>query len=199
MPMEFSIRDTLSAAIVLFAVLDMLGSLPIVVAMQSRGVKIKPLQTVSVAFLILLAFMFLGEAVLGFFGVDLNSFAVAGAIVLFIIGLEMVIGKDIIKSDDASDSASIVPLAFPLLAGPGTFTTILSLRAEYATTSVIIALILNMIFVYVVLHSSSIISRIIGDSGIYVMKKFFGIILLAISVRLFTSNLSVLLSMLSQQ
>ena len=191
--LEFSIRDTFSATIVLFAVLDILGSIPIVMAMRDRGTVIKPFQTALVAFIILLTFMFLGEAVLGFFGVDINSFAVAGAFVLFILGLEMVLGKDIIRNDNMS-SASIVPLAFPLLAGPGSFTTLLSLRAEFDTLSVVAALIINTIIVYVVLSSVDFINKLIGANGIYVLKKFFGIILLAIAVRLFASNLSSLMS-----
>ena len=130
---------------------------------------------------------------LGFFGVDLNSFAVAGAIVLFIIGLEMVLGKEIMRQDNTS-SASIVPLAFPLLAGPGSFTTVLSLRAEYNAPTVIVAIVINMLIVYGVLRSTDVINRIIGDNGIYVLKKFFGIILLAMSVKLFTSNLSSLIA-----
>ena len=194
--MSFDFREILSATIVLFAILDILGSLPIVMSLRERGVKIDPTQTTLVAYFVLLAFMFLGEAVLGVFGVDLNSFAVAGAIVLFIIGLEMILGKEIIKQDGPS-SASIVPLAFPLLAGPGSFTTILSLRAEFNTLNVIIALTINMVVIYAVLRSTDKINKVVGVNGIYVLKKFFGLILLAISVRLFTSNLATLVEKFS--
>ena len=194
--MSFDFREILSATIVLFAILDILGSLPIVMSLRERGVKIDPTQTTLVAYFVLLAFMFLGEAVLGVFGVDLNSFAVAGAIVLFIIGLEMILGKEIIKQDGPS-SASIVPLAFPLLAGPGSFTTILSLRAEFNTLNVIIALTINMVVIYSVLRSTDKINKVVGVNGIYVLKKFFGLILLAISVRLFTSNLATLVEKFS--
>ena len=190
--MNFDLKELLSATIVLFAVLDILGSMPIVLSMQQKGLKISPLQTAVVAFIILLTFMFVGQALLGVFGVDINSFAVAGAIVLFIVGLEMLLGIDIFRQD-ANASASVVPLAFPLLAGPASFTTILSLRAEYDTINVVLALVLNMLIVFFVLRSSSLIYKLIGESGMYVLKKFFGIIVLAISVRLFTNNLAILI------
>lgn len=181
--MNFDLKELFSATIVLFAVLDILGSMPIVLSMQQKGLKISPLQTAVVAFIILLTFMFVGQALLGVFGVDINSFAVAGAIVLFIVGLEMLLGIDIFRQD-ANASASVVPLAFPLLAGPASFTAILSLRAEYDTINVVLALVLNMLIVFFVLRSSSLIYKLIGESGMYVLKKFFGIIVLAISVRL---------------
>ena len=190
--MNFDLKEFFSATIVLFAVLDILGSMPIVLSMQQKGLKISPLQTAVVAFIILLTFMFVGQALLGVFGVDINSFAVAGAIVLFIVGLEMLLGIDIFRQD-ANASASVVPLAFPLLAGPASFTTILSLRAEYDTINVVLALVLNMLIVFFVLRSSSLIYKLIGESGMYVLKKFFGIIVLAISVRLFTNNLAILI------
>ncbi len=190
--MNFDLKELFSATIVLFAVLDILGSMPIVLSMQQKGLKISPLQTAVVAFIILLTFMFVGQALLGVFGVDINSFAVAGAIVLFIVGLEMLLGIDIFRQD-ANASASVVPLAFPLLAGPASFTTILSLRAEYDTINVVLALVLNMLIVFFVLRSSSLIYKLIGKSGMYVLKKFFGIIVLAISVRLFTNNLAILI------
>ncbi|MCI5981488.1 MAG: MarC family protein [Marinilabiliaceae bacterium] len=190
--MNFDLKELFSATIVLFAVLDILGSMPIVLSMQQKGLKISPLQTAVVAFIILLTFMFVGQALLGVFGVDINSFAVAGAIVLFIVGLEMLLGIDIFRQD-ANASASVVPLAFPLLAGPASFTAILSLRAEYDTINVVLALVLNMLIVFFVLRSSSLIYKLIGKSGMYVLKKFFGIIVLAISVRLFTNNLAILI------
>ena len=194
--MSLNIRDILSAAIVLFAVMDILGSLPIVLAMRERGVKVNPIQTSAVTLLLLLTFLFLWQTLLGIFGVDNNSFAVAGAIVLFIIGLEMLLGTDIFKQDGPKE-ASIVPLAFPLLAGPGSFTTILSLRAEYDTVNVIIALLLNVLFVFCVLKCSDLIYKVMGKNGIYVLKKFFSVILLAMSVKLFTSNLAILLDKFS--
>lgn len=177
-----------SSTLVLFAVLDIIGSLPIVLNMKEQGLRVPPFQTVLVAGLLLVAFMYIGEAMLGVFGVDLSSFAVAGAIVLFIIGLEMVLGVDLIKSNDGPQASAIVPLAFPLLAGPGTFTTVLSLRAQYDATSVLVAIVLNMLFVYVVLRLADTIDRLLGQSVIYILKKIFGVILLAIAIRLFASN-----------
>lgn len=190
--MDLDFFEILSAFIVVFAVLDILGSMPIVIAIREKGGAIDALKATTTAFVIMIAFMFLGEALLSLFGIDINSFAVAGAFVLFIIGLEMVLGLEIMKQD-APSGASIVPIAFPLLAGPGTFTTLISLRAEYATANIIIAVILNMLIVYVILHWTDAIAKRIGAGGVYVLKKFFGIILLAISVKLFTSNITILI------
>jgi len=189
--------EILSAFIVLFAVIDILGSMPIVVSLQDKGTDIPPFKTSLVAFVILVLFMFLGEALLKLFGVDINSFAVAGAVVLFIIGLEMVCGVEIFKQDSPSGTSALVPLAFPLLAGPGTFTTLLSMRAEFQTINIVIALVLNMVWVYTLLKSSNLVKRLMGSGGIYVIKKFFGIIVLAIAIKLFTSNLACLMEQLS--
>ncbi|MBR6251844.1 MAG: MarC family protein [Bacteroidales bacterium] len=196
--MNINFMQIVSASVVLFAVLDIIGSMPIVIAMRDRGEHIDAWKSTLVAFVLLFGFMYLGEALLKLFSIDIHSFAVAGAIVLLILGMEMVFGLQIFKQDAPPNSASIVPLAFPLLAGPGSFTTIISLRAEYADINIIIALILNMLFVYVALHSTEKFSKILGVAGVYVTKKFAGIILLAISVRLFMTNLSPLLSSISQ-
>lgn len=169
--------------------MDILGSLPIVLAMREKGLKISSMQTCVVTIALLIAFLFLGQSFLQFFGVDINSFAVAGAIVLFVISLEMVMGLEIMKQDGPKE-ASIVPLAFPLLAGPGSFTTLLSLRAEFFLENIIVAVLINGIIIYAVLQTSHKLQHIIGDNGIYVLKKLFGIILLAMAVKLFTSNLS---------
>ncbi|MCQ2204388.1 MAG: MarC family protein [Bacteroidales bacterium] len=190
--MEINGLEILSSFIVLFAVIDMLGSMPIVVSLQEKGVNIAPMKTTIVAFVISAMFMYLGEATLGLFGVDLKSFSVAGAIVLFIISLEMVCGLEIFKQDSPEGMSSIVPLAFPLLSGPGTFTTLLSLRAEYSSINIIIALVLNMVWVYLLLSSTKRVAKYIGAGGLYVLKKFFGVIVLAMSVKLFTSNLATL-------
>ncbi|MCQ2236697.1 MAG: MarC family protein [Bacteroidales bacterium] len=189
---EGSLLEILSASIILFVVIDMIGSLPVVVAIRGKGIEVSPWKCVSVAFVLLMGFMFLGQGLLNLFNVDINSFAVAGAVVLFIIGLEMVLGTDFFKQD-APDAASIVPIAFPLMAGPGTFTTLLTLRAEYSDVNIFIAVVLNMIFAYIVLRSSRFLERLMGSGGIYVVKKFFGVILLAISVKLFATNLAILL------
>lgn len=195
--MELNYWEILSAFIVLFAVIDILGSIPIIVSMQERGDNINAFKTSSVAFGLLVLFMYLGEAMLSLFGVDVNSFAVAGSIILFALGFEMVLGLQIFKQD-APEGASIVPLAFPLLAGPGTFTTLIALRAEYAAINILIALCINIIIVYVSIRLSTRLSRLLGQGGMYVIKKFAGVILLAIAVRLFTSNLSSLLEQLNK-
>lgn len=190
--MHFNLLHVFSAFTILFAVIDILGSLPIFVSIEEKGGKINAMKATVVSSVILLAFMFLGEAMLGFFGVNINSFAVAGSFVLFALGFEMVLGVEIFKQDSPT-GASIVPVAFPLIAGPGSFTTILSLRAEFDTINIVIALLLNMIVVFLVLKSTDRLVKILGRGGIYVLKKFFGIILLAISVKLFTSNLTSLI------
>lgn len=190
--MQFDLLQVFSAFTVLFAVIDILGSLPIFVSIEEKKGKIDAIKATLVSTIILLVFMFLGEAMLGIFGVNINSFAVAGSFVLFALGFEMVLGVEIFKQDSPT-GASIVPVAFPLIAGPGSFTTILSLRAEFDTVNIVVALLLNMLVVFLVLRSTNLMVRILGNGGIYVLKKFFGIILLAISVKLFTSNLTSLI------
>src|SRR5574344_1843002 len=194
--MELNFLEIVSAFIILFAVIDILGSMPIVVNLRKNGGEIKAWQATIVAFIILIAFLFLGKALLSLFGVDINSFAIAGSFVLFIIALEMVLGLEIFKQDSPG-GASIVPIAFPLLAGPGTFTTLLSLRSQFDTVNIIIALVMNMIVVFFVLRSTRLMERILGAGGIYVMKKMFGIILLAVAIKLFMSNFAVLFAQLT--
>jgi multiple antibiotic resistance protein len=190
--MAFDLLQAFSAFTVLFAVIDIFGSLPIFMSIEQKGGKINAFKATLVSAAILLLFMFLGEAMLGIFGVNVNSFAVAGSFVLFALGFEMVLGVEIFKQDSPT-GASIVPVAFPLIAGPGSFTAILSLRAEFDTINIVVALLLNMIVVFAVLRSTRLIERLLGQGGIYILKKFFGIILLAISVKLFTSNLTILI------
>jgi multiple antibiotic resistance protein len=175
----------------LFAVIDILGSIPIIIDLKDKSGEINAMQATTVAFVILVIFLFVGEAMLNLFGVDISSFAIAGSFVLFFLALEMIIGRDIFKYD-MPGGASIVPIAFPLIAGAGSFTTILSIRAEYEIINIIIALFLNMVAVFIVLRSTKHIERLLGKGGIYILKKFFGIILLAISIKLFTSNFAVL-------
>lgn len=194
--MELNFLEIVSAFIILFAVIDILGSMPIVVNLRKNGGEIKAWQATIVAFIILIAFLFLGKALLALFGVDINSFAIAGSFVLFIIALEMVLGLEIFKQDSPG-GASIVPIAFPLLAGPGTFTTLLSLRSQFDTVNIIIALVMNMIVVFFVLRSTRLMERLLGAGGIYVMKKMFGIILLAVAIKLFMSNFAVLFAQLT--
>lgn len=178
---------------VLFAIIDILGSIPIILNIKRKGQIVHALKASSVALLILIGFLFSGEAVLKLFSVDIQSFAVAGALIIFIFSLEMVLDVEIFRNKGPEGGSSIIPIAFPLIAGPGSFTTLLSLRAEYATENIIIALVLNLLFVFFVLKSTSKIERFIGEGGIYILRKFFGIILLAIAVKLFTSNIGSLL------
>lgn len=190
--MHIDFLEILSGFIVLFAVIDILGSLPIIIDIRTKGGIINAFQAASISFVLLIVFLFLGEAILGLFQVDISSFAIAGAFILFIMAVEMILGVEIFKHDSPA-GASIVPIAFPLIAGAGSFTTILTLRAEFALINILIALLANIIIVYFVLKFTSKIEKVIGAGGIYVMKKFFGVILMAISVRLFISNLSTLL------
>lgn len=189
--MHINFIEIFSATIVLFAVIDILGAIPVIIDLKAKS-EINALQATLVSYVILVIFLFVGEAMLGLFGVDISSFAVAGSVVLFILALEMIIGREIFKYD-MPGGASIVPIAFPLIAGAGSFTTILALRAEYETINIIIALTINIILVYIVLRITKVIERLLGQAGIYILKKFFGIILLAVSLKLFLSNISVIL------
>jgi len=185
--MQIHFIEIASAFIVLFAVIDILGSLPIILDLKKKSGPIKAFLSTSVAFTILIIFLFVGEALLGLFGVDISSFAIAGSLVLVIMAFEMILGIELFKHDSPS-GASIVPIAFPLIAGAGSFTTLLSLRAEFETINIIIALFLNIVVVYFVLKASTFVERLIGQGGIYVLKKFFGIILLAMGIKLFMTN-----------
>jgi multiple antibiotic resistance protein len=191
--MNFSIIQITSAFMVLFAIIDILGSIPIILNIKRKGQNVHAFRASAVALLILLAFLFSGEGVLRLFNVDIQSFAVAGALIIFIFSLEMILDVEIFRNKGPEGGSSIIPIAFPLIAGPGSFTTLLSLRAEYSTENIIAALILNLIFVYFVLKTTSKIEKFIGEGGIYILRKFFGIILLAIAVKLFTSNIGSLL------
>ncbi len=190
--MNFSFIQIASAFIVLFAIIDILGSIPIILGIKQKDT-IKAFQTSGIAFIILVVFLFAGDWILRLFNVDIESFAVAGALVIFIYSLEMLLDVEIFRNKGPKGSSSIVPLAFPLVAGPGSFTTLLSLRAEYQVENILIALLLNLIFVFIVLRMTDKIEKFIGQGGIYIIRKFFGIILLAISVKLFTTNLGTLL------
>jgi multiple antibiotic resistance protein len=191
--MKFSLIQITSAFMVLFAIIDILGSIPIILNIKHKGQNVHALRASAVALIILVAFLFMGEGVLRLFNVDIQSFAVAGALIIFIFSLEMILDIEIFRNKGPEGGSSIIPIAFPLIAGPGSFTTLLSLRAEYATENIIIALVLNLIFVFFVLKSTSRIEKLIGEGGIYILRKFFGIILLAIAVKLFTTNIGSLL------
>ncbi|RLD81935.1 MAG: MarC family protein [Bacteroidetes bacterium] len=188
--MEVNFINVFSSFMVLFAVIDITGSIPIIIDLKEKGGKIQSEKATIVAFLIMILFLFVGERLLGVFGVDISSFAIAGAFILFFLALEMILGISLFK-DNATESSSIVPLAFPLIAGAGSMTTLLSLRAEYALIDITIALVLNMIIVYTVLRLTHVIEKILGQSGIMILRKMFGIILLAIAIKLFMSNLAI--------
>ncbi|MCK4750351.1 MAG: MarC family protein [Bacteroidales bacterium] len=185
--MHLNIVQILASLMVLFAVIDILGSIPIILDIKQKTGALFPGKTTLVAFGIMLLFLFIGEPLLGLFGVDISSFAIAGSIILFLMGLEMVMGIQLFKHDSGG-SGAIVPIAFPLIAGAGSITTLLSLRAEYHSINILIALSLNMIIVYLVLRLTTFFERLFGPNGLHVLRKFFGIILLAIAIRLFMSN-----------
>lgn len=172
---------------VLFAVIDILGSIPIIVDLRKKVGHIQSEKASIVAMLIMIAFLFVGEEILKLIGIDVNSFAVAGSFVLLFLALEMVLGIKLYR-DEVSETASIVPIAFPLIAGAGTMTTILSMRAEFQTINIIIAIILNIILVYGVLKSSAKIEKVLTKNGLSVLRKVFGVVLLAIAVKLFAEN-----------
>ena len=192
---DFSWLKILSAFIVFFPIIDPLGSLPIILNIESKGEKIDAAKVVIVSFLILMVFQFGGEWVLGFLGVSKESFAAAGAIILFLMALEMVCDMVIFKDNGPEGSASIVPLAFPLFAGPGAFTAIVALQVEYQPLEIIIALFLIMVFLYVELKTTKWVQKALGDTGIYIIRKFFGVVLMAIAVKLFTDNIADLFQM----
>lgn len=172
---------------VLFAVIDIFGSIPIILSIKNKGGHVKAGQASLVAFILLISFLFLGERILGLFGVDISSFAIAGSLIILFLALEMVLGIEFFKGDTPA-SASIVPIAFPLVAGAGSITTLISLRAEYDSINILIALFLNMVVVYLVLKLTHWFEKLLGEAGILILKKFFGIILLAIAIKLFMTN-----------
>ena len=184
---HFSWKEILTCSMVLFAVIDIIGSIPIIVSLKKKFGRIEAEKAAIVAGLLMIVFLFVGNKILNFIGVDVNSFAIAGAFVIFIIALEMILGVQIQRNTEAT-SASIVPIAFPLIAGAGTLTTTLSLKAEYHDINIIFGIVLNTIFVYVVLKSANWIERKLGTGTLKVVEKVFGIILLAISIKLFTAN-----------
>ena len=189
MDMHLDLREIISATMILFAVIDIVGSIPIIIDLRNKAGHIQSEKASVVAAVIMIAFLFIGEKILKLIGIDVNSFAVAGSFVLFFLAIEMILGVTLYK-DDSPESASIVPLAFPLIAGAGTLTTLLSIRAEYHVVNIIIAIILNIIFVYIVLKSSSRIAKVMGSQGLSVIRKVFGVILLAIAVKLFATNVN---------
>ena len=190
---QINFVEIISVFIVMYAIIDITGSIPIFISMEDSGKHIKPLQVTSVALGLFLVFFFTGEALLNLFGIDIHSFAVAGAFVLFLLALEMVMGREFIKNESSGSGASIVPVAFPLIAGPGAITALLSLRAEYATVNILIGLMLNIIIDYIVIRMLKKLQRWLGDEVVYVLRKFFGVILLAIALKLFANNIAIVI------
>jgi multiple antibiotic resistance protein len=191
--MNLDFKEILPATMILFAVVDIIGSIPMIIDLRQKVGHIQSEKASIASAIIMIAFVFVGNGILKVIGIDVNSFAVAGAFVIFALAVEMVLGITVFK-DDVPETAAVFPLAFPLIAGAGTLTTILSLKSEFATENIIVAIILNIIVVYVVLKSSQRIERIIGPNGILIIRKIFGVVLLAIAIKLFTSNIPVLLS-----
>lgn len=186
--MEINWRDIFTISMILFAVIDIIGSIPIIVDLRSKIGHIQSEKATFVAAIIMIAFLFVGEEILKLIGIDVNSFAVAGSFVLFFLALEMILGIRLYKEDNPT-TASIVPIAFPLIAGAGTMTTLLSLRSQYDKINIIIAILINVIVVYAVLKLSGKIEKILGQNGLGIIRKIFGVILLAIAVKLFASNI----------
>ncbi len=191
--MTLDFKEILTAFIVLVAVIDPTGSIPIFISLNEKGEKIKAFSAAALSFLIIVAFLFLGEGMLKLFGVDIQSFAIAGGLILFALAVEMTFGRNLFKNDGPSGAATLVPVVFPLIAGPGTLTTTLSLRSECSTLNILIAIAVNMAIVYFVLKYVYKVEHWLGKTGIYIIRKFFGVILLAMSVKLVVTNLMPLL------
>jgi len=191
--MAFNLTEIISATMVLFAVIDIVGSIPIILDIKKRAGEVHPEKATLVAMVIMFAFLFVGERIIAFIGVDVNSFAVAGSFVLFALAMEMILGVRLFKDDGAPPRvASIVPLAFPIIAGAGSMTSILTLRAEYEVVNIAIAILLNIVLVYITLKLTNRLERFFGEGGIAILRKVFGIVLLAIAIKVFSSNIKLL-------
>ena len=192
--MNFNIKEIFTAFMVLFAVIDIVGNIPIIIDLRKKVGHIQSEKASLIAGVIMVVFLFLGQSLLELIGIDVYSFAVAGSFILFFIALEMILGITLYKDDEDTESitATVFPLAFPLIAGPGSLTTLLSLRAEFFIENIIIAVLCNVVVIYVVLKTSPKIERIIGANGIKIIRKIFGVILLAIAVKLFAANIQAL-------
>jgi|TARA_B100000497_G_scaffold126903_1_gene167105 multiple antibiotic resistance protein len=192
--MSFNLKEIFTAFMVLFAVIDIVGNIPIIIDLRKKAGHIQSEKASVIAGVIMIIFLFLGDSILSLIGIDVHSFAVAGAFILFFIALEMILGITLYKQEEGSTmNATIFPLAFPLIAGPGSLTTLLSIKSEFHTENIITAVIVNVLVIYIVLKTSSRIERFIGQNGINIVRKIFGVVLLAIAVKLFTSNIKFLL------
>jgi multiple antibiotic resistance protein len=186
--MKLDFGELITVTFTLFAVIDIIGSVPILISLKQKMGGIRELRATLISGALMVLFLFVGEALLKLLNLDVGSFAVGGSIVIFIVGLEMVLGWEFFKSEKDVKAATVVPIAFPLIAGSGTLTTIMSLKANYGETSILIAILLNLIFVYIVLKSLGAIARLLGPAGLIAIRKFFGVILLAIAVKIFATN-----------
>lgn len=183
------VQNILSIGLILFSVIDIVGNIPVIIDLKNKGVVVDSLQAALVSLGLMIAFLFVGEGILGLFGLDVQSFAVAGAIILFFLGLEMILGVRFFREGQGSSSVgTVVPIAFPLIAGAGTMTTIISLKSKYESVDILVAIVLNIILVFAVLHYSTWIKDKLGEAGAAVLRKVFGIILLAIAIKLFKEN-----------
>ncbi len=189
--MNFNLKEIFSVSLILFSVIDILGSIPVIIDLRKKIGNIHAEQATFVSGGIMIGFLYVGKSILSLFGVDINSFAIAGALIIFLIGLEMILGRNIFKSEemDGGKAASIVPLAFPIIAGAGTMTTLISLKSQYEEINILIGIILNLIFIYLVLRSSEWIENKLGHGGTNVLRKVFGVILLAIAIKIIKTRL----------
>jgi multiple antibiotic resistance protein len=190
--MNLNLIEILAAFMVLFAIIDIPGSIPIIIDIKAKSGIIHSGKVTLASLLILLAFLFIGSPLLGVFGIDVSSFAIAGSFIIFLIAMEMILGIELFKQD-SHGGGSVFPIAFPLIAGAGSITTVLSLKAEYQTINILIALILNMIVVYFVLRLTTLFEKILGQGGLQILKKVFGVILLSIAIKLFLTNTGIVL------
>ncbi|MGB5417688.1 MarC family protein [Algibacter sp.] len=195
--MQFNFKEIFTAFMILFAVIDIVGNIPIVIDLRKKAGHIQSEKASIISGVILIVFLFLGKSILNLIGIDINSFAVAGSFILFFIALEMILGITLYKQEEHDTmTTAVFPLAFPLIAGPGSLTTLLSLRAEFSTQNIIVAVLLNVVIIYIVLKTSAKIERLIGKNGINIIRKVFGVVLLAIAVKLFAHNIKALFSVI---
>ena len=190
--MQFQFDQLLTVIFTLFAVIGIVGSIPLLISMKEKVGKIKSMQVTLISGGLMIAFMFLGKPFLKMLGLDVKSFAVGGSIVIFLLSLEMVLGHEIYEEDKNGHTGSVVPIAFPIIAGSGTLTTIMSLKANFEEIYILAGIMVNLIIIYIVLKSLNFIERLLGPGGLLAVRKFFGVILLAIAVKIFSSNVAAL-------
>jgi multiple antibiotic resistance protein len=186
--MEFNVNELLTVTFTLFAIIDIIGSIPVLISLKTKLGGIAEFRATLISGILMILFLYLGKPFLSLLGLDVKSFAVGGSIVIFILGLEMVLGMEFFKGENEIRAATVVPIAFPLIAGSGTLTTIISLKANYETTVILVAILINLVVIYIVLRSLRLIERILGPAGLIAVRKFFGVILLAIAVKIFAAN-----------